>query len=108
MSTSRPATFTDLSSATGLTVLTRNSGIYLFNGAGGESHVPAQTVKSLRRAKSGAPQMCQARLSYLFSARAVSEYGNKRAVFSPGTIISKALEPLAGRTGEILVLLSLQ
>jgi len=32
----------------------------------------------------------------------------KRQMHSPGTIIGKALESLAGGTGEILVLLSLQ
>jgi hypothetical protein len=31
-----------------------------------------------------------------------------REMHAPGTIIGKALEPLAGGTGEILVLLSLQ
>jgi hypothetical protein len=31
-----------------------------------------------------------------------------RRIHAPGTIIGKALEPLAGGTGEILVLLSLQ
>ena len=31
-----------------------------------------------------------------------------RKFHSPGTIVGKALEPLAGGTGEILVLLSLQ
>jgi hypothetical protein len=31
-----------------------------------------------------------------------------RKMHSPGTIVGKALEPLAGGTGEILVLLSLQ
>jgi hypothetical protein len=31
-----------------------------------------------------------------------------RKIHAPGTIIGKALEPLAGGTGEILILLSLQ
>jgi hypothetical protein len=35
------------------------------------------------------------------------EIGGRR-MHAPGTIIGKALEPLAGGTGEILVLLSLQ
>ncbi len=33
---------------------------------------------------------------------------NGRKFHQPGTIIGKALEPLAGGTGEILVLLSMQ
>ncbi len=33
---------------------------------------------------------------------------SKRQIHSPGTLIGKALEPLSGGVGEILVLLSLQ
>jgi hypothetical protein len=43
-----------------------------------------------------------------FAMKSEPEQVGKRQMHSPGTIIGKALESLAGGTGEILVLLSLQ